>query len=151
MKSGMTPLFSEEDVDRWFGRFQKRAEEKILKLLEAGGETFVEIARKSGSYKDQTGNLRSSIGYVIAKNGDIVVSNFKESDKGSDKTTGKEKGHKLAEDISLSFSGGYILIGVAGMDYAAAVEANGYEVVTGANTQCNEYLKEALRSVFKKM
>ena len=103
------------------------------------------------SYKDQTGNLRSSIGYVIAKDGEVIISNFKESNKGSDKSTGKEKGHRVAEDISLSFSGGYILVGVAGMDYAAAVEAKGYEVVTGANTQCNEYLKKALFSVFKKM
>nr|DAJ26547.1 MAG TPA: hypothetical protein [Caudoviricetes sp.]DAX17305.1 MAG TPA: hypothetical protein [Caudoviricetes sp.] len=151
MKSGMTPLFSGDDVKRWFDHFQDRAEEKILKLLMAGGEKFVAIARKSGSYKDQTGNLRSSIGYVIAKDGEVIISNFKESNKGSDKSTGKEKGHRVAEDISLSFSGGYILVGVAGMDYAAAVEAKGYEVVTGANTQCNEYLKKALFSVFKKM
>lgn len=151
MKSGMTPLFSGDDIKRWFDHFQDRAEEKILKLLMAGGEKFVAIARKSGSYDDQTGNLRSSIGYVIAKDGEVIISNFKESNKGSDKSTGKEKGHRVAEDISLSFSGGYILVGVAGMDYAAAVEAKGYEVVTGANTLCNEYLKKALFSVFKKM
>lgn len=151
MKSGMTPLFSGDYIERWFDHFQDRAEEKILKLLMAGGEKFVAIARKNGSYKDQTGNLRSSIGYVIAKDGEVIASNFKESDKGSDKTTGKQKGYRVSEDISLSFPGGYILIGVAGMDYAAAVEAKGYEVVTGANTQCNDYLKKALRSVFKKM
>ena len=147
----MTPLFSGDDIKRWFDHFQDRAEEKILKLLMAGGEKFVAIARKSGSYDDQTGNLRSSIGYVIAKDGEVIISNFKESNKGSDKSTGKEKGHRVAEDISLSFSGGYILVGVAGMDYAAAVEAKGYEVVTGANTLCNKYLKKALFSVFKKM
>lgn len=147
----MTPLFSGDDIKRWFDHFQDRAEEEILKLLMAGGEKFVAIARKSGSYDDQTGNLRSSIGYVIAKDGEVIISNFKESNKGSDKSTGKEKGHRVAEDISLSFSGGYILVGVAGMDYAAAVEAKGYEVVTGANTLCNEYLKKALFSVFKKM
>lgn len=151
MKSGMTPLFSGDDIKRWFDHFQDRAEEKILKLLMAGGEKFVAIARKSGSYKDQTGNLRSSIGYVIAKDGEVIIGNFKESNKGSDKSTGKERGHRVAEEISLSFSGGYILVGVAGMDYAAAVEAKGYEVVTGANTLCNEYLKKALHSVFKKM
>lgn len=151
MKSGMTPLFSGDDIERWLDHFQDRAEEKILKLLMAGGEKFVAIARKNGSYKDQTGNLRSSIGYVIAKDGEVIASNFKESDKGSDKTTGKQKGYRVAEDISLSFPGRYILIGVAGMDYAAAVEAKGHEVVTGADIQCNEYLKKALGSVFKKM
>lgn len=151
MKSGMTPLFSGDDVERWFDHFQGRAEEKTLKLLQAGGEKFVEIARKSGSYKDQTGNLRSSIGYVIAKNGDVIVENFKRSDKGINGSEGMSKGKQVAEEISLSFTGGYILVGVAGMDYAAAVEARGHEVVTGANIQCNEYLKKALQSVFKKM
>ena len=101
MKSGMTPLFSGDDVKRWFDHFQDRAEEKILKLLMAGGEKFVAIARKSGSYKDQTGNLRSSIGYVIAKDGEVIISNFKESNKGSDKSTGKETSHCLSlVDIS---------------------------------------------------
>lgn len=103
MKSGMTPLFSGDDVERWFDHFQDRAEEKILKLLMAGGEKFVAIARKSGSYKDQTGNLRSSIGYVIAKDGEVIIGNFEESIKGSDKATGKEKGCRVAEDISVSF------------------------------------------------
>ena len=151
MKSGLTPLFSGDDVERWFDHFQDRAEEKIFKLLSAGGEKFVEIARKKGSYHDQTGNLRSSIGYIIAIDGEIVSENFEESEKGSDKNTGKVKGRQVAEDISLSYPNGYIIVGVAGMDYAAAVEARGHEVVTGANTQCNEYLKKALQSVFKKM
>lgn len=151
MKNGMTPLFSGDDVERWFDHFQDRAEEKILKLLQVGGEKFVEIARKSGSYNDQTGNLRSSIGYVIAKDGDVIVENFKRSEKGSNGSEGISKGRQLAEEVSLSFPDGYILVGVAGMDYAVAVEARGQEVVTGANTQCNEYLKKALQTVFKRM
>lgn len=151
MKNGMTPLFSGEDIERWFDKFQDRAEEKILKLLQAGGEKFVEIARKNGSYHDQTGNLRSSVGYVIAKDGDVIIENFKRSEKGINGSEGISKGRQLAEEVSLSFTGGYILVGVAGMDYAAAVEARGNEVVTGASIQCNEYLKEALQSVYKKI
>lgn len=151
MKSGLTPLFSSKEVERWMERFQKKAEDKMIILLQAGGEKFIEVARSSGSYKDQTGNLRSSIGYVIAKDGEIVKENFKESDKGTDKTTGKYKGRRIAEEISLSYSGGYVLVGVAGMEYAAAVEARGYEVVSGANTQCEKYLKATLKDIFKKM
>lgn len=123
----------------------------MLVLLQAGGEKFIQVARRSGSYKDQTGNLRSSIGYVIAKDGKVVAENFKESDKGSDKTTGKFKGNRLAVEVSLSHKGGYVLVGVAGMEYAAAVEAKGFEVVSGANTQCEKYLRDTLKSVFKKI
>lgn len=151
MKAGLTPLFTTSQIDRWFEHFQSKAEDKMLVLLQAGGEKFIQVARRSGSYKDQTGNLRSSIGYVIAKDGKVVAENFKESDKGSDKSTGKFKGNRLAVEISLSHKGGYVLVGVAGMEYAAAVEAKGYEVVSGANTQCEKYLRDTLKSVFKKI
>lgn len=151
MKAGLTPLFTTSQLDRWFEHFQSKAEDKMLVLLQAGGEKFIQVARRSGSYKDQTGNLRSSIGYVIAKDGKVVAENFKESDKGSDKSTGKFKGNRLAVEVSLSHKGGYVLVGVAGMEYAAAVEAKGYEVVSGANTQCEKYLRDTLKSVFKKI
>ncbi|WP_287669482.1 MULTISPECIES: hypothetical protein [Bacteroides] len=147
----MTPLFDQKSLERWFEQFQSKAEYKTLVLLQAGGEKFIEVARRSGSYKDQTGNLRSSIGYIIAKDGEVVKENFKESDKGTDKTTGKYKGRRLAEEVSLSHTGGYILVGVAGMEYAAAVEAKGYEVISGANTQCEKYLRDTLKSVFSKI
>lgn len=151
MRNGMTPLFDQKSLERWFEHFQSKAEDKALVLLQAGGEKFIEVARRSGSYKDQTGNLRSSIGYIIAKDGEVVKENFKESDKGTDKTTGKYKGRRLAEEVSLSHTGGYILVGVAGMEYAAAVEAKGYEVISGANTQCEKYLRDTLKSVFSKI
>lgn len=147
----MTPLFDQKSLERWFEHFQSKAEDKMLALLQAGGEKFIEIARKSGSYKDQTGNLRSSIGYIIAKDGEVVKENFVESDKGTDKTTGKYKGHRLAEKVSLSHANGYVLVGVAGMEYAAALEAKGYEVASGANAQCEKYLRDALKSVFSKI
>ena len=149
MRNGMTPLFDQQSLERWLNHFQRKAEDKMLVFLQAGGEKFIEVARRSGSYKDQTGNLRSSIGYIIAKDGEVVTENFKESDKGTDKTTGKYKGRRLA--VSLSHTGGYVLVGVAGMEYAAAVEAKGYEVVSGANTQCEKYLRDTLKSIFSKI
>lgn len=151
MRNGMTPLFDQKSLERWFEHFQSKAEDKMLIFLQAGGEKFIEVARRSGSYKDQTGNLRSSVGYVIAKDGEVVKENFVESDKGTDKTTGKYKGRRLAEEVSLSHAGGYILVGVAGMEYAAAVEAKGYEVISGANAQCEKYLRDTLKSVFNKI
>lgn len=81
MRNGMTPLFTFDEMERWFEHFQSKAEDKMLVFLQAGGEKFIEVARRSGSYKDQTGNLRSSIGYIIAKNGKVVAENFTESEK----------------------------------------------------------------------
>lgn len=151
MSSSMTPLFTEDDVERWFDHFQERANEKIFNLLSAAGEKFIEVARKSGSYHDQTGNLRSSIGYIIAIDGEVVSENFELSQKGTDRITGENKAHRLAGVISLSYKGGFVLIGVAGMNYATAVEARGCDVVSGANVKCDEYLRKALKSVFKRI
>lgn len=151
MRNGMTPLFTFDEMERWLEHFQSKAEDKMLVFLQAGGEKFIQVARQSGSYKDQTGNLRSSVGYVIAKDGEVVKENFVESDKGTDKTTGKYKGRRLAEEVSLSHAGGYILVGVAGMEYATAVEAKGYEVISGANAQYEKYLRDTLKSVFSKI
>lgn len=151
MRQGLTPLFTGDDIERWFDRFQDRAEERIFKLLSAAGEKFVEIARKKGSYKDQTGNLRSSIGYIIAMDGDVVSENFEKSEAGTDRNKGLSKGRQIAEDVSLSYAGGYVLVGVAGMNYASAVEARGLDVISTGNIQCEEYLRKALKSVFERI
>lgn len=151
MSSGLTPLFDLEALERWTEHFQSKAEDKMIVLLTAGGEKFIQVARRAGSYHDQTGNLRSSVGYVIARDGEVVAENFVESDKGTEKTAGKHKGRRVAEEISLSYSGGYVLVGVAGMSYAAAVEARGCDVVTSGNIQCEKYLRETLNSIFNKI
>lgn len=71
----LTPLFTTEDIKKWGKIFEAQAKKKILLFLQAGGERFVKYARENGSYEDRTGNLRSSIGYIIVKNGDIVMEN----------------------------------------------------------------------------
>ncbi len=94
-KGGLTPMWSDREVERWFDYYVDRAEERIYKLLQRAGEEFVKIARKKGNYQDHTGNLRSSIGYVIVKDGDILTENYELSDKkGTDKYTGLREAKK---------------------------------------------------------
>ena len=57
------------------------------------GEKFVNKARLEGNYKDRTGNLRSSIGYIILLNGKIVNQNF------SGKTKGKPQGLEVNSEV----------------------------------------------------
>jgi len=147
--AGFTPMFSDDEIDQWFDIFKEEAEEQIFIHLAAAGEMFVKYARELHTYEDQTGNLRSSIGYMIVHDGISEFENFQQSDKGSDKEQGLGKGRQLAEAIALSYSSGYVLIGVAGMQYAAAVEAKGYDVVTGACMQAEIWLKKSIQSVFK--
>lgn len=151
MKQGLTPLWTDDMVENFFNYFIDRAEEQILKNLQWAGEVFVKEARLSGSYNDHTGSLRSSIGYIIIKDGDVLSENFQLSEKGTDRHSGLRQGKKLVEEITKLYPSGYILIGVAGMDYAACVEARGYDVVSRACIQCEDYLRRASKRLFDRI
>ena len=73
------------------------------------------------SWFNQTGNLRSSVGYVVVAHGRIV----KSSDFGTvlHGSEGSRAGKALAEERAKKYSNGYALIVVAGMNYAELVEA----------------------------
>lgn len=107
----------------------------------------VEIGEETPSFKDHTGNLRSSIGFVILKNGEPINQSFSESDKGTDRETGMLKAMVVAKDLSGNFPKGFVLIVVAGMDYAAYVESKGYDVITGSSLIAEDALKQAIKSL----
>ena len=76
-------------------------------------------ARNNGSYIDQTGNLRSSIGYAVLRNGAMYSkSDFASVKNGHD---GSTTGNEFINELSKEYSGGLVLIVVAGMEYAAYV------------------------------
>lgn len=76
---------------------------------------------QEASWFDQSGNLRSSIGYVIVHNGKIIkYSDFNQVKQGTD---GIKEGKELAKELAKQYTSGYALIVVAGMNYAELVEA----------------------------
>lgn len=150
MKNGLIPLWSEKDLERWYDIFVNRTEEKTYLLLAKAGEVFVKYAREHGGYHDQTGNLRSSIGYIITCDNEILTENFEQSDKGTDRTTGLGKARQLAMQVGSSNPSGWALICVAGMNYAASVEARGKDVITSAVTATEEDLRKQIQKVFDK-
>ncbi|MFQ8804113.1 MAG: hypothetical protein ACLR8Y_02015 [Alistipes indistinctus] len=109
-----------------------RVERLTIKAFEYPGTQCVTCVRDRGgdeSWYDQSGNLRSSVGYVIAKNGVIVSSSaFEQVRQGSE---GSASGRQLAEEIARRYTGCYSLIVVAGMNYAAYVEAKDNKDVLG--------------------
>ena len=72
--------------------FDQQYDEKVRKVfinvLEYVGEQCVIEARENGNYKDQTGNLRSSISYAIVEDGKIIKhglpAQYKQGKKGAD-------------------------------------------------------------------
>lgn len=106
-------------------------------------ELVLNAARSTNSYKDQTGNLRSSIGYVMVKDGRIVEeSSFNVVNAGA---TGAKEGRDFAEQLARNFNTGYALIFVAGMNYAYYVSAKGYDVLDSAELLAKQVVPQILK------
>lgn len=151
-KGGLTPMWSDKDVERWFDYYVDRAEERIYRLLQRAGEEFVKIARKKGNYQDRTGNLRSSIGYVIIKDGDILTENYEQSTSGTDKQTGIREAKRLVSELASVYSDGWVLVGVAAMPYAVYVEAiDNLDVISVATDHTEDWIKKQSRKLFDKL
>lgn len=88
------------------------------------GETCIKIAREKGDYNDITGNLRSSIGYIVLSSGTVKQYGAPEqkSGKSGDGSAGVAAGKKLLEKLKTEYPYGVVLILCAGMEYAAFVE-----------------------------
>lgn len=95
-----------------------------IRALSSLGEQCVTVARDRTpelSWIDHTGNLRSSIGYIITHKGNIIqYSDFQQVKQGSE---GVKTGKDFAAEIAKQFSNEYVLVVVAGMNYAEFVEA----------------------------
>lgn len=135
----LIPEFSQGDIDRRIDRFKVNIEQRIIWTLAMAGEKFVNDARSTQTYQDQTGNLRSSIGYIIARDGNIIQENIK------GKAEGVAQARKIANEVLRENKKGFILIGFAGMEYAAAVEAKGYDVITGSIPGVKDLLKAKVK------
>ena len=122
----------------------KRGEPVILKTLHRIGQEAVNWARDNGSFNDQTGNLRNSIGYSIYKDGQML--DFILGTEGHDQAYTKAiSGQNVWEkDIP---DEGYCLIIFAGMEYGIFVEARGFIVLSGSlkNSKTAQVLSEALK------
>lgn len=103
---------------------KERAEMLTIRAFSNLGEMCVIEARdrpQESSWFDQSGNLRSSVGYVIVHNGRIIkYSEFNQVKQGTD---GIKEGKELAKELAKQYTSGYALIVVAGMNYAEYVEA----------------------------
>ena len=122
-----------------FERLQDRTDEVIKTLLARAGEEFITLARSIRTYKDRTGNLRSSTGYAIFKDGRRVGSSVFNANVGEpgkkDGEKGVTAGEQMARAVGRTHSKGYVLV-----CYAAAVEAKGYDVVTHSADKTEDFL-----------
>lgn len=147
---------SKADIKRMLADRQERIVQAVIFRIQRIGEQFVTNARDNGSYTDRTGNLRSSIGYVILVDGKQLSENFEYFPPG-DRTkkpkgkSGQSKAKEVIKEIKTNFPRGIVLICVAGMEYAAAVESRGYDVITASSDLAENALKEAIKTIAAKV
>ena len=136
--------------------FEQALEEKARRVHQAlianliyVGEEAVKEARQHHRYKDQTGNLTSSIGYCVVDDGRIVgESPFEAVVNGAD---GSTKGREFLHSLISAHSTGLVLIVVAGMQYAAYVEAKNLNVLDSAEQLVERELPELLIQLNKRI
>lgn len=115
------------------------------------GETAVRFAREHGSYQDQTGNLRHSIGFIVVQEGKVVHEWY---DQGWQEAMTATKAHLLS--LVSNYPHDTVLLWGSGMVYASYVE-NGHtspnggyvqprDVIAGSGADIESRASELLRS-----
>lgn len=128
---GITANFK-GSLDQTFKALLAEVERQIIESLCRVGEEAVKLAKlipPERGFHDQTGNLRSSIGYVVVKDGKPVNVSFGAVKGGH---AGVNEGQRLALQIGSKQTEGYALVVVAGMNYAVHVESKGRDILTSA-------------------
>lgn len=123
---------------------------KVITECQAAGERAINTAHDSQGYNDRSGNLRSSIGYTVLQDGQIVGSKSTARVGGKGKE-GASAGMQFARRIAARYPKGIALIVTAGMRYAGFVEAQGRDVLTTAEEQVKRELPARLKELAAKM
>ena len=122
----ITQTTPQHQIEVFLDQQIRQTQAAIINALEYVGVTCINEARTNGAYRDRTGNLRSSVGYVIVKDGTVV------SGSSFEQTKGGQTGQTYIKELAAKFPHGIALIVVAGMKYASHVEALNLNVLTSA-------------------
>lgn len=133
----MTSNIDIKQIRDYLDKETRKSIHQVIASLQRVGEQVVNEIRTEhiSDWEDQTGNLRSSIGYIISVDGEPYnMSGFEQID-GPDRGTERDPGYnqedpkEYARSLCKLHPKGIALIVVAGMEYAAYVEAMENKVV----------------------
>lgn len=129
--------------------FISKVEILLIDMLDTTLTEIITLAKNTDTYKDRTNNLRSSIGYMIFKDGEFLSSNFSAqgTGEGGNGTAGVIDGKEIANKVGSEFSEGFVCVLVAGMDYAIYVESKGYDVLTGSWMQFDSIFQKNAENI----
>lgn len=137
-----TPL---SEINAYIERRVKLWKKAMVRLLGQIGEECRNAAITSHRYKNQTGNLESSTGYVIVDDGRIVkTGGFSAVLEGGE---GAKEGEKYIKTLVGQYSTGLCLIVAAGMKYAAYVSDMGLDVLDSAELTARRLIPRMLEQL----
>jgi len=142
---GIEAKFGSGSVAATVAAFQERLERATLFQLQYLGESLVKYAKDMHNYTDRTGNLTNSMAYAVVKEGTIVTSGGT-----TQPGEGADTALKVAKEYAASLNNTFSLIIVAGMNYAAYVEAKGYNVILPAELKAKTDFPEAMKKLQEK-
>jgi hypothetical protein len=144
---------NQSQIKRVVQATKQRLDDAIILNLQRIGEQFVAEARDTGSYKDRTGNLRSSVGYTILKDGEVIYGSSFVPVSGPEGNgqAGSTEGQNLIEEIAKRFIRGLVLVCIAGTSYASYVESKGFSVITPAAIGAGKDFLETLERLRRKL
>lgn len=115
------------NFDSYTKQWVIQVEQHIEACLIALGELCDSTARQDGTYNDNLGDLRSSIGYAVVIRGKKVkIGGFGQVKQGS---KGARQGKALVRKLAAECRCEYALIVVAGASHAEKVEALDNKIV----------------------
>lgn len=147
---GIKAQFTQEQLKRRFDAFLAMVKKKQIERMQRLGEMCLIEARNNKGYMMQTGALLSSTGYTIFVDGVALHSQF-DAASGAESNAaqnGIKAGQALAEKVGKNTKG-VALVVVAGMDYAAYVEAKGYNVLSSAEHLAQRELPRMLEKLIQ--
>lgn len=130
--------------DRYIENLIQRKIAALIRMFDYVGLECVTEARTKRRYIDQSGNLRSSTGYCVLYNGVIIHQGGFEAVKPT-ATQGPVAGKELMNNLITQNSTGIVLIVVAGMNYAAYVEAKGLNVLDSSEIMAKKLVRQTLK------
>lgn len=141
---GIRANFNNNDLNKLQQQIIDEVFQKSIKAFQYIGEMLIAHARTNVGFMDQTGNLRSSIGYVLFVNGQV----YKEAYSGS--AEGVKAGKDIAKEIKATIQReSIVLVCTAGMNYALLVESRGYNVLTATENYAQSVVKSLLNQLMK--
>ena len=141
---GIKQVTTDKEISDFIGSNLELFRFRLIRKMAYVAEQVLNAARSTDSYKDQTGNLRSSLGYVIVEDGQILdLSDFKVVKNGQE---GSRTGTEYIKSLASKYRKGIVLIVCAGMNYASYVEAN-FDVLDSAELLADRLVPEMLNEL----